>query len=141
MTIRTHTKRINKSRVVMSQYKKQVEQIINLGANNVRNTAVKSINQRSSSGVTYTKYNPRRTHTASAAGQPPNTDTGYLANNIYVVIDGDRMGADIESRADYSEALEFGTSKMQARPFMQPALEEERPKVRSLFARLRARGV
>ena len=141
MTIRTHTKRINKSRVVMSQYKKQVERIINLGANNVRNTAVKSINQRSSSGVTYTKYNPRRTHTASAAGQPPNTDTGYLANNIYVVIDGDRMGADIESRADYSEALEFGTSKMQARPFMQPALEEERPKVRSLFARLRARGV
>lgn len=141
MTIRTHTKRINKSRVVMSQYKKQVEQIINLGANNVRNTAVKSINQHSSSGVTYTKYNPRRTHTASAAGQPPNTDTGYLANNIYVVIDGDRMGADIESRADYSEALEFGTSKMQARPFMQPALEEQRPKIRSLFARLRARGV
>lgn len=141
MTIRTYTKRVNKSQTVMAQYKKEVEQIINLSANNVRNTAVKSINQHSSSGITYEKYNPRRTHTASAAGQPPNTDTGYLANNIYVVIDGDRMSADIESRADYSEALEFGTSKMQARPFMQPALEEERPKIRSLFRRLRARGV
>lgn len=141
MTIRAHTKRINKSRVVMAQYKKQVEQIITLGANNVRNTAVKSINDHGSSGRTYEKYNPRRTHTASAAGQPPNTDTGYLAGNIYAVIDSDKMGADIESRADYSEALEFGTRNMFARPFMQPALEENRPKIRSLFARLKARGV
>lgn len=140
MTIRTRTKRINKSNKVMSQYKDQVERIINAGANNVRNTAIKSINQRSG-GTTYVKYNPRRTHTASKAGDPPNTDTGYLANNIYVVIDGDKMGASVESRADYSDALEFGTSKMQARPFMQPALEEERPKVRSMFAKLKARGV
>lgn len=141
MTIRTHTKRINKSNAVMGKYRTQVEKIIAVGANNVRNTAVKSINQQSQSGRTYEKYNPRRTHTASAAGQPPNTDTGYLANNIFVVFDGDKMGATVESRADYSEALEFGTSKMEARPFMQPALEEERPKIRSLFARLRARGV
>ena len=40
--------------------------------------------------------------------------------------------AEIISTADYSAALEFGTSKMAARPFMQPSLEENRPKIRRL---------
>ena len=141
MTIRTHTKRINKSRKVMDKYESQVERIIVKGANDVRNTAVKSINTHQSSGVTYEKYNPRRTHTASTAGNPPNTDTGYLARNIHIVVDGDKHGASVESRADYSEALEFGTSKMAARPFMQPALEENRRNIISMYAQLKARGV
>jgi HK97 gp10 family phage protein len=98
----------------------------------VRNTAVTSINQGAKSGVTYEKYNPRRTHTASAAGQPPATDTGYLVNNIFLDIDSNGLGANVESRADYSSFLEFGTSKMAARPFMQPALEENRPKINRL---------
>ena len=34
------------------------------------------------------------------------------------------------SQAKYSSALEFGTSKMGARPFMQPSAEEVRPKIR-----------
>lgn len=141
MTIRTHTKRINKSRVVLNKYKSTVEAIITKGANDVRNTAVKSINTQSGGGVTYQKYNPDRVHTASAPNTPPNTDTGYLVSNIHVVIDGDKLGASVESRADYSEALEFGTSKMAPRPFMQPALEENRPKIRRMYARLKSRGV
>lgn len=140
MTIRTSTKRINKSRLILNRYENKVEQIIAAGGNMVRNEAVESINNHRSSGVTYEKYNPRRTHTASTAGNPPNTDTGYLASNIHLVVDGDRMGCSVESRADYSESLEFGTSTMAARPFMQPALESQRPKIRTLFARLKARG-
>lgn len=140
MTIRVKTKRINKSRILLGKYERQVKNIIEAGANDVRNTAVQSIQQHGSAGVTYTKYNPKRTHTASAPGSPPNSDTGYLANNIYVEIATDGLAADVESRADYSEYLEFGTSKMQARPFMQPALEENRPKIRARFARLKSRG-
>lgn len=141
MTIRTHTKRINKSRKVLDKYESQVERIIHKGANDVRNTAVKSIQQHGSSGITYEKYNPRRTHTASTAGNPPNSDTGYLANNIFVEIDNDKMGASVESRAEYSDYLEFGTSKMRARPFMQPALEENRRSIIRMYARLKSRGV
>lgn len=140
MTIRASTKRINKSRQVLSQYESTIKNIILAGANDVRNTAVKSINDHQSSGETYVKYNPKRIHTASSAGNPPNTDTGYLANNIHVSIDRDGLGASVESRADYSEALEFGTSKMAARPFMQPALEENRAKIKAMFSRLKARG-
>lgn len=134
MTIRTTTRRINKSRVVMAKYESEVEAIIERGANMVRNTAVKSIQQHQSHGVTYGN------HTASTAGNPPNSDTGYLASNIFVKKDNNGKGASVESRADYSEALEFGTSKMGARPFLQPALEENRRKIIQMYAKLKARG-
>jgi HK97 gp10 family phage protein len=58
-----------------------------------------------------------------------------------MVLDADKFGGAVESRADYSGFLEFGTSKMGARPYLQPALEENRPKIRRMFARLRSRGV
>lgn len=138
MSIRTKVIRKSKAQQVSQGYERKLKQLIEVSAQMVRNTAVTSIHQHGSSGTTYEKYNPRRTHTASAAGNPPNTDTGYLANNIFAVIDGNKLGASVESRADYSIHLEFGTSKMQARPFLQPALEENRPKIRRLFSRLKS---
>ncbi len=131
---RVTTKIISKPRYgsVMKDYEANLKALVGRAGNLVRNTAVQSINQGSKSGVSYTKYNPRRTHTASAAGQPPATDTGFLVNNIVLDIDTNGLGANVESRADYSQALEFGTSKMAARPFMQPALEENKPKIRRL---------
>ena len=61
---------------VLAKYDRKTKQIVKLGGNLVRNTAVQSIHQHGSSGRTYEKYNPRRTHTASSAGNPPNSDTG-----------------------------------------------------------------
>ena len=37
------------------------------------------------------------------------------------------------SAAPYSKALEFGTTTMDARPFMQPALEKNKKKIVSIF--------
>jgi len=141
MTIRVKGKRISKSKAVLGKYDKQLKQIIAVGGQMVMNEAKQSIHSHGSSGRTYEKYNPRRTHTASSSGNPPNTDTGYLANNIYLEIDTDGLGADVESRAEYSEFLEFGTSKMLPRPFLQPALEANRRKIVQMFARLKSRGV
>lgn len=141
MTIRVKGKRISKSKAVLGKYDKQLKQIIAVGGQMVMNEAKQSIHSHSSSGRTYQKYNPRRTHTASSAGNPPNTDTGYLANNIYVEIEPSGLAADVESRAEYSEFLEFGTSKMQPRPFLQPALEANRRKIIKMFARLKSKGV
>ena len=138
MSIRTRVIRKSKAQQVSRAYERKLSQLIKVSAQMVRNTAVKSIHEHGSSGVTYEKYNPRRTHTASAAGNPPNTDTGYLANNIFQIVDADKLGASVESRADYSVHLEFGTSKMKARPFLQPALEENRPKIRRLIKRLKS---
>ena len=102
----------------------------------VFNTAKESIQRGVKSGIVYEKYNPRRTHKASAAGQVPASDTGFLANNIFVNIDVDGLGVSVESRAEYSNFLEFGTSQMAARPFMQPALEQNKPKINRLAKRM-----
>ena len=39
----------------------------------------------------------------------------------------------IISAAPYSKALEFGTTQMTERPFMQPALEKNRRKIERMF--------
>jgi HK97 gp10 family phage protein len=101
----------------------------------VRNTAVTSI-QAGGSGETVQKYNPRRTHTQSAPNQPPASDTGFLVSNISTEVksfkDGMVVGK-IISAAPYSKHLEFGTTKMTERPFMLPALEKNKHKIKKLF--------
>ena len=136
MSIKTTVTRKNRRGIVDRNYLKAAQRAVAVSATMVHGTAVESITGGNKSGETYTKYNPRRTHTASAAGEPPAADTGYLHNNIIFAIDADGLGASVESRAEYSEMLEFGTSKMQARPFLQPAVEENRPKIRRLMTNL-----
>jgi len=64
---------------------------------------------------------------ASAPGQPPMTDTGRLVNSI----EFDRIGdltATVGSKLAYATYLEYGTSRMEARPFFRPAVEQIGPK-------------
>jgi len=103
-------------------------EVIKGGGQLIRGEAIKSIQTGPKSGRTYEKYNPRRTHKASAPGQAPASDTGNLVRNIRVrQVDVDNVA--VESNAFYSSFLEFGTSKMLARPFLFPATERSRPKI------------
>jgi len=86
-----------------------------------------SIARGPASGRTYEKYNPRRTHTASAPGQPPMTDTGRLVNSIEFDKIGD-LTATVGSKLTYATYLEYGTNRMAARPFFRPAVEKITPK-------------
>ena len=61
---------------------KNVKRAVFRSTNLVRNTAVQSILQGGKSGRVYEKYEPRRTHQASRAGEPPASDTGFLASQI-----------------------------------------------------------
>lgn len=67
-------------------------------------------------------------HVPSAPGQPPNADTRFLDSNIETRIGGPGLVL-VESLAPYSAALEFGSSRAAARPFMRPATERNRTKV------------
>jgi HK97 gp10 family phage protein len=115
-------------------FEKQIKDKMNIAGNLVRNTAVQSILGGSKSGKVYEKYNPRRTHTSSSQGQAPASDTGFLASNITFNVKEGGMVAEVESKAKYSKFLEFGTQNMKARPFMFPALEENKPRIRRMFA-------
>lgn len=119
----------------------QLKKAVRVSANETRNEAVTSILQNPRSGPQVTRYNPKRTIRISAPGGPPAGDTGFLASNIHLIMDGDGMGADVESRADYSAALEFGTMDMPARPFLQPALEQGRAKYKRLFTKAVKDGI
>lgn len=74
-----------------------------------------------------------RNHVPSKAGEPPNADTHVLSNNIETTRNG-RLRVRVTSKAGYSAALEFGTSKIAARPFMRPARDKMRPQVEKLIA-------
>jgi len=114
--------------------KRRVQRAIAIGGNLVRNDAIKSVQNSTGGGRVYKKYNPKRTHRASAAGQAPNTDTGFLVSNIFLTYSVDKLTAFVTSRAKYSAALEYGTSQMNERPFMAPALEQNKKKIRKLIA-------
>ena len=121
---------------ISADIRKKMQQVITYGINATRNTAVDNILRGAKSGETYVKYNQRRTHQASASGQFPASDTGFLANNIVTSIQGNGLEGEVISQAEYSQYLEYGTSKMGARPFMQPSLEQNRPKIRARLRKL-----
>lgn len=93
----------------------------------LRGDVAKSVLRGAGGGVTYQKTNPKRTHTASAPGDPPATDTGRLASSI----EFDQIGeltATVGSKLAYAAHLEYGTISMAARPFFRPAVEKITPK-------------
>lgn len=73
-------------------------------------------------------------HVPSRPGQPPNADTRLLDTSIDTVIVGPNR-VDVVSNAPYSAALEFGTSRMEARPFMGPAARAKTPEAIDLIKR------
>jgi HK97 gp10 family phage protein len=70
-------------------------------------------------------------HVPSAPGQPPNEDTGNLRSHIEVTQPGPLV-VEVSSNAQYAAALEFGTSRTAARPYMRPAAKTSRDEVVSL---------
>jgi len=115
----------------------KVKEYVSRGTLMVQNTAKKSI-MAGGTGQSYEKYKPRRTHRASAPNQPPASDEGYLVSQITMNVDVKANGTvvgQIISAAPYSKALEFGTTNMQPRPFMQPALMKNKRKIQAMFKR------
>lgn len=71
----------------------------------------------------------------SAPGEPPRRDTGRLRDSVFVRPAARGPGAEVGCGLDYGAHLEFGTRRMAARPWLAPALEAARPRVRARLAR------
>jgi len=140
MDITFNVKNLKKVMSQLSRLEKDMEpdfqEIVKGGAQLIRGEAVKSIQSGAKSGIVYEKYNPRRTHRASAPGQAPASDTGNLVSKIKVR-QKNKDNVEVESGANYSAFLEYGTSKMQPRPFMLPAFEKsKKPILEATFKRV-----
>ena len=80
-------------------------------------------------------------HQASAPGQYPASDTGRLAGGVRMVMpSGASMTGQVGTNVAYGPMLEFGTSKMAARPWLFPSFERAKIGVeKELRARLEAK--
>ena len=141
MKIEINVKNLDKVLGQLKKLNKQLEpdfqEVVKGGGQLIRGEAVKSIQSGAKSGIVYEKYNPRRTHRASAPGQAPASDTGNLVSKITIRQDG-KDKTNVESNADYSAFLEYGTSKMEPRPFMLPAFEKsKKPIINAVFNRVK----
>jgi HK97 gp10 family phage protein len=107
--------------------RKAVEEVglaLEWGANEIKARAQFLITEGSVSG---------KFHVPSLPGEPPNNDWGILKSNIEAVRTAP-LRAEVSSNAKYAVALEGGTSKMAARPYMGPAT---RDKKKEIVARVR----
>jgi HK97 gp10 family phage protein len=73
-------------------------------------------------------------HIASKPGEAPNNDTGDLVRGIEAARHGP-LKARVTSSAPHAAPLEFGTSKMAARPYMVPARNKNKKEVRDLVSK------
>lgn len=103
---------------------KAANRVLYVAADRIKAEAQRSITAGSVSG---------KGHVPSRPGEAPNNDIGVLKNNIEAV-QNKPLEAEVSSNAPYAVALEFGTSKMEARPYMRPARDKEAPAIQRMFA-------
>lgn len=94
-------------------------------------SAVESIMAQGSTGRTYTRGSV--THVASAPGEAPNTDTGKLVSSIKIQKDAKLFTVAVGTDLEYGKFLEFGTTRMAARPWLGPACEKNKSLIVKLF--------
>lgn len=103
----------------------------------VATEARRSVQNSPRGGVTYQKYNPRREHTASAEGEAPATDLGFLVRSITTEADPANARVFVlcaHSIAPYAKALEYGSMSrnLQPRPFLRPALRAKQKQAEAI---------
>ncbi len=102
---------------------KAAGRVLYVGADMIRSEAFRSISAGSVSGKGHVPSNP---------GEPPNRDTGVLQAHLRAELVAP-LEAQVTSEAPYAAALEFGTSRMEARPYLRPARDAKAPEIQRLF--------
>lgn len=108
--------------------------------NAIRNAELRVLKGQRS-GRVYRKPFSRATYTASAPGEPPARRTGNLRLhwNGQVKSENSSSGgvaivAELESQEEYAADLEYGTSKMAPRPFVEKIKQEATPEIQRIYS-------
>lgn len=97
------------------------------GTELVRNEMIRLMMQSPHTGRFYRRRGV--THQASAPGEPPAVDRGFLVNSISTSYDTVQLAGRINVSAPYFLALELGTENIEPRPVARPALVNKRAEV------------
>ena len=103
---------------LVAETRREVAVAVRESAEAIVNTAKESLHG-SRSGRTYRRRG--RSHTASAPGEAPSTDTGRLEDSGSVAVSVDGMSATVSFDTPYADTLENSLN----RPFLGPASEKE----------------
>jgi HK97 gp10 family phage protein len=128
LSVRVHTPRLQKA---IRQYPQQAEEALAALAHEGESIAKMSMGN--SVGKVYSRGG--QTRVASKPGDPPNVDKAALINSIATMRMG-KLKYAITAGTEHAVPLEFGTSKMAARPFFRPMAHQLRGKVTITFKRL-----
>ena len=93
------------------------------GTESVRTEADSLMNETPRTGRSYTRRGV--THIASSPGNAPAPDTGRLRQSLQTLYDTSALVGTVNAATAYAAALEFGTSRIEPRPFMRPALASQ----------------
>lgn len=80
----------------------------------------------------------RKGHHPSLPGNPPAVDTGTLRRSITYEVDEENLVGRVgstQTNPPYGAYLEFGTSRMQPRPWLKPATEKSMETIKKLLGK------
>ncbi len=106
------------------------EPVIRRGALRIANRIVRTLQGGSRSGIVYSVRGGE--HQASAAGEPPKSQSGFLAGHVKaeaVRLSGGVLTSRVVISASYADDLEKGTVFMGPRPFVEPSFRLEIPAI------------
>ena len=123
--------RLEGAKELQAAFSRMSKQVTQATATAVRETAQElegavklKIQQGPKTGRTYRRGGV--VHQASAPGEAPASDTGTLLGSIYHERESD-LAYVVGTRIRYAPWLEYGSSRMAARPFFRPSLEQIQP--------------
>lgn len=112
-----------------AKLQKPISNALLASAGEMEGYAVKKIQTNSGTGREYKRG--KRIHIASSPGEYPNSDFGGLVDSMFSEPRGP-LEAVWGARNIYAKYLEFGTSRMAARPIMRPTLRALQDKAAQL---------
>jgi hypothetical protein len=99
--------------------------------NRAKNYYVKYTGSRSRSEIVGSAYQ------ASAPGEAPASRTGRLRQSFFLTVDpdprSDQWFANLRTNVQYADDLEYGTEKIDPRPFMEPAVKKSMGEIQKIY--------
>lgn len=121
---------------IAAQLPKEVDAIVQETGTELRNEIIIRVKTGSKTGRTYRRGN--KTHRASAAGESPASDYGYLAGSVHKRKLG-QARAKVTVDAEQGLTLEYGGRRMKPRPFVRPAVKKIYPEFINALRNLEGR--
>jgi HK97 gp10 family phage protein len=108
------------------------------GTEMVRAEMIRLILATEKSGRVYARRGVK--HQASAPGEAPASDTGRLVSSIHTSYNEVNLSGKVTIGTAYGLMLEYGTERIEPRPFARPAVANTAQAVAEVIAREIARG-